>query len=116
MDDAAKASYQSLPPLERARAFESLVRSGTRPAQIARSLGKSLAYVSNTLRLLKLPILVQEGLISGTITEGHARALLALNSEKQILAVYREILVKNANVRQTEEMVRKAVQEKLSSS
>ncbi len=108
MDDEAKALSQSLPPLERAKLFESIITAGTRASRIARELGKSLSYVSNSIRLLKLPPLVQEGLLSNTISEGHARALLALKDEKQILNVYREILVTNANVRQAEELVRKA--------
>lgn len=108
MDESVKNSYQSLPPLERARLFKHLNENGISSSQIARELGKSLAYVSNTIRLLKLPLLVQEGLISNTISEGHARALLSLKDEQSILTIYREVLVKNANVRETEELVRKA--------
>lgn len=107
MEDAVKASYQSLPPLERARLFQTLIKNGSYASQVARDLGKSLSYVSNTLRLLKLPAMVQEGLMSNTLSEGHARALLALKDDKQMLSVYREILINSANVRQTEEMVRK---------
>lgn len=100
------ASYQSLPPLERAHYFHRLIVEGTPASQIARTIGKSLAYVSNTLRLLKLPIMVQEGLASNTITEGHARALVGIKDEEQALSIYREILVSNATVRRAEELVR----------
>lgn len=109
MDDAVNNTYQSLPPLERAARFQFLIQNGTSASQIARSLGKSLAYVSNTLRLLRLPPIIQEGLISNTISEGHARALLGLKNEQQMVAAYKEIILTNASVRQAEALVRRSV-------
>jgi ParB family chromosome partitioning protein len=63
--------------------------------------------VTNTIRLLKLPNTVQAALAEGKITEGHARALLGLNSTQAQLAVLQAILKRELNVRQTEELVRK---------
>src|SRR3989344_4967037 len=105
MDDEAKNIYLSLPPLERATRFQFLLTQGTTSSQIARGLGKSLAYVSNSLRLLRLPPIIQEGLISNTISEGHARSLLGLRNEQQMVAVYKEIIVNGLSVRQAEEQV-----------
>lgn len=75
--------------------------------EIADRVGKSRVSVTNTLRLLKLPATVQQTLSDGRITEGHARALLALTSTQAQLAVLQVILKLDLNVRQTEELVRK---------
>jgi len=99
-----------LPPLDRALLFQSIIQKGTKASEIARSIGKSLAYVSNSLRLLRLPPIVQEGLMSKTISEGHARALVSLTDPEYILTIYREIIVSNASVRQAEMLVRKMVE------
>jgi len=109
MDDAAKNIYLSLPSLERATRFQFLISQGTSASQIARGLGKSLAYVSNTLRLLKLPPIIQEGLISNTVSEGHARALLGLKNEQQMVAVYKEVIMNGLSVRQAEALVKQSV-------
>jgi ParB family chromosome partitioning protein len=73
---------------------------------IAKQYGKSLAYVSNTFRLLALPSIIQEGLISNTISEGHARALLMIKSTADKITVYRKILLEKLNVRETEKLAR----------
>jgi ParB family transcriptional regulator, chromosome partitioning protein len=63
--------------------------------------------VSNTLRLLKLPEKVKTALLQGSISEGHARAILALSTTQAQLAVLEMIERNSLNVRQTEELVRK---------
>jgi ParB family chromosome partitioning protein len=75
--------------------------------EIAARVGKSRVAVTNTLRLLKLPEVVQNALISGDITEGHARALLALTTPQSQSAVLQIILRNGLSVRQTEELVKK---------
>lgn len=75
--------------------------------EIADRVGKSRVSVTNTLRLLKLPATVLQSLSDGKITEGHARALLALTSTQAQLAVLQVILKLDLNVRQTEELARK---------
>lgn len=112
MRDGENDSYLLLKPLERARHFRHLIEEeGVSPSELARSIKKSLSFVSNTLRLLKLPHLVQEGLISEEISEGHARALLTARHHTHIVTVYREILISNISVRDTEHMLRKLNQE-----
>jgi ParB family chromosome partitioning protein len=80
--------------------------------EIAKRVGKSRVSVTNTLRLLNLPPSVLEALSAGKISEGHARALLALPNAKAQAAALQTVLDKSLNVRQTEELVRKLSGEK----
>jgi ParB family chromosome partitioning protein len=68
--------------------------------------------VTNTLRLLKLPDSVKNALIERRISEGHARALLALSTGEAQSAALRSVLAQDLNVRQTEQLVRKLSGEK----
>src|SRR3990170_4092268 len=69
-----------LNPIDRAKAFDRLMSEfGLGNSEIAQKVGKSPAYVSNSLRLLQLPDALKDGLLSGLITEGHARALAAID-------------------------------------
>lgn len=97
-----------LNPIESAEAYQQLNDEfGLSHDQIAAKVGKSRTSITNTLRLLKLPIELQQALIDEMISEGHARALLALpNSESQV-ACLQIILNQSLNVRQTEQLVRK---------
>lgn len=99
---------EDLNALERAKAFQRLVsefRLTTR--EISQRVGKSWAYVSNSLRLLRLPDLLKDGLLSGQTSEGHARALAALEDPKLITEAYKKILQENLSVRGTEDTVRR---------
>jgi ParB family transcriptional regulator, chromosome partitioning protein len=97
-----------LTPLEAAEAFRQLVDDfDLSHEQIAKQLGKSRTAVTNTLRLLKLPDNVRQALASGEISEGHARALLALPTTQAQSAALQSILKHDLNVRKTEELVRK---------
>jgi ParB family chromosome partitioning protein len=80
--------------------------------QIAERVGKSRVAVTNTLRLLKLPDVIQQALVDGRISEGHARALLALSTQEAMQAALSTILAQEMTVRQTEELVRKLGGEK----
>lgn len=102
-----------LNPLERAKAFEKLMNDfSLSVADIARRISKSSSFVSNTMRLLILPDAVKDGLISGMITEGHARALLGIPDVKEMIEVYKILLKESANVRRAEELARR-VKEKM---
>ena len=79
---------------------------------IASRVGKSRVTVTNTLRLLKLPKVVQSALVEGQISEGHARSLLALENPQAQLAAMHMVIRDGLNVRQTEELVRKYSGEK----
>jgi ParB family chromosome partitioning protein len=97
-----------LTPLEAAEAYRQLIEEFTLShEEIATQVGKSRTAVTNTLRLLKLPANVQQALVDGRISEGHARALLALPTPEAQEAALRVILKQELSVRQTEELVRK---------
>jgi ParB family chromosome partitioning protein len=102
-----------LDPLEAAEAYRQLVDDfHLSHEEIADRVGKSRVTVTNTLRLLKLPEAIKRALIDKRISEGHARALLALPTPQAQLAVLRTILAHDLNVRQAEELVRKMSGEK----
>lgn len=99
---------EDLNPLERAKAFQRLVSEfGLSTREIAQKISKSWGYVSNSLRLLRLPDILKDGLLSGQTTEGHARALAALEDPKLIVEVYKRVLKETLSVRGTEESVRR---------
>jgi ParB family chromosome partitioning protein len=75
--------------------------------EIAARVGKSRTAVTNTLRLLKLSAPVRQALLAGAISEGHARALLALPTSQAQAAALDTILKSGWNVRQAEDLVRR---------
>jgi ParB family chromosome partitioning protein len=97
-----------LSPLEQAEAYRQLAEEfNLSHEEISERVGKSRSAITNTLRLLKLPASVQKALSEGLISEGHARALLALALPASQGAALHSILKNNLNVRQTEELVRR---------
>jgi ParB family chromosome partitioning protein len=97
-----------LNPLEEAAAYRQLVEEfGLTQEQVAERVGKSRSAVSNTLRLLRLPAQVCQALADETISEGHARALLALPAPEVQVAALKMVVDRDLNVRQTEELVRR---------
>lgn len=99
---------EDLNPIERAQAFERLIEEfGLPVSEIAKRIGKSDSYVSNTLRLLTLPDAIKDGLMSGAITEGHARAIAGLGDTKLMVDAYKTILSENASVRKAEDLARR---------
>jgi ParB family transcriptional regulator, chromosome partitioning protein len=97
-----------LNPLERAKAFERLQAEFTlQVSQIAERIGKSASYISNSMRLLKLPDALKDGLLTGVISEGHARALAAIEDSRVMIEAYKIVLKENASVRRAEELARR---------
>lgn len=97
-----------LNPLEEAAAYRQLMDDfGLTQEQVAEKVGKSRVTVANSVRLLRLPVEIKRALAEGQISEGHARALLALNERADQLKVLEAIVKKSLSVRQTEEMVRR---------
>src|SRR5471030_664225 len=93
--------------LESARAYRKLIDEfGLTQEQVAERVGKSRTVIANTVRLLRLPRRITEGLERGIITEGHARALLSFESEAQQLAVYDQILERGMTVRDVENVAK----------
>jgi ParB family transcriptional regulator, chromosome partitioning protein len=118
-DDASEQQYLELAlienvqrtdlnPLEAAEAYRQLTADfNLSHEEIAARVGKSRTAITNTLRLLKLPPSIQQYLVDGYISEGHARALLALPNHQAQTALVEIVIDKDLNVRQTEELVRK---------
>jgi ParB family chromosome partitioning protein len=98
---------ENLNPMERATAYRRLQDEFhlTQEA-VARRVGRSQPSVANTLRLLALPPEVQASLTAGRITEGHARALLAIEDPRHLLSVWKEVEAKGLSVRETESRAR----------
>ncbi len=104
---------ENLNPLEEANGYKELSdRFGYTQEKISEIVGKSRSAVANALRLLNLPESVGEMVSSGSLSMGHARALLSLEDEK-IQKEIAELVVRNdLSVRETERLVRNAVKEK----
>lgn len=97
-----------LNPLEEAAAYRQLIDEfGLTQEAVAERAGKSRAAVANALRLLALPEGLRASLLSGEISEGHARALLGLTDDDLRLQAWREVVNGSLSVRQTEELVRR---------
>jgi len=94
--------------LDRAKGFERLMNEfGLTTSEIAVRIGKSVAYVSNSIRLLSLPDALKDGLLSGLISEGHARALAAIDDQSLMVEAYKIILRESGSVRRAEELARR---------
>jgi ParB family chromosome partitioning protein len=96
---------EDLTALEEAVAYRRLIDEfGRTQANVAEALGKSRSHVANTLRLLGLPDFVQRRLEDGTLTAGHARALLGADDPAALAA---EVIRRGLNVRVTEQLVKR---------
>jgi ParB family chromosome partitioning protein len=96
-----------LNPLERAQGFKRMMDEfGLGTAEIAQRIGKSQAYVSNSLRLLTLPDALKDALLSGIVTEGHIRALAGIEDPNEMIEALRQILREGGSVRRAEELSR----------
>jgi len=97
-----------LNPIDRAKSFERLMTEfNLTNSEIAGRVSKSPAFVSNSLRLLDLPDALKDGLISGVISEGHARALAAIDDTQAMIEAYKTILREGGSVRRAEELARR---------
>jgi ParB family transcriptional regulator, chromosome partitioning protein len=115
MNDAQTASAalienlqrEGLTPIEEAVAYQQLLElHGLTQESLAQRLGKGQSTIANKLRLLNLPAAVQQGLLARSITERHARALLALPSEDLQIKLYEECVERGWNVKQMEDRVK----------
>jgi len=97
-----------LNPIDRAKGFERLMNEfGLTTSEVAIKIGKSVSYVSNTIRLLSLPDALKDGLLSGLISEGHARALAGIEDSELMIEAYKIILRESGSVRRAEELARR---------
>lgn len=92
-----------LNPVEEARSYLKLTQEfGLKQEEVAFKVGKSRSSVANKLRLLGLPVEIQRALMEGKITEGHAKALLAIENPEKQRALYELIIKSHLTVRQVE--------------
>jgi ParB family chromosome partitioning protein len=97
-----------LNPLEEAAAYQQLLDDfGFTHDQLAQRLGRSRSTITNALRLLALPAALQQHCIFGTLSAGHARALLALDRAEQQERAGQRVIAEGLSVRATEELVRR---------
>lgn len=107
---------ENLNPLEEAIAYRRLVNEfDLTQEEVARRVGKSRVHVTNTLRLLSLPLQVQEIIGSGALTAGHARALGAVDDAARQVELAQRAVARGLSVRALEEEVRKTAAQGASS-
>ncbi|RLB73335.1 MAG: chromosome partitioning protein ParB [Deltaproteobacteria bacterium] len=99
---------EDLNPLEEAEAYRYLMDSfDLLQEEVATRVGKDRSTIANALRLLRLPEKVKNDLIENRLSMGHARALLALEQEEDIIEASQEIIRKKLSVRETEKLIKK---------
>jgi|SRR3989338_2088579 len=101
----------NLDPIEEALAYKQLIdQYKLTQEEVAKKVGKGRTTVTNMLRLLNLPLKIQNALAEGKITEGHARSILALPGMEKQLALYDMIVLQQMTVRQVEDKVREMLE------
>lgn len=96
-----------LNPIEEAKAYRKLMDEfGMSQEAVAQKMGKSRSAIANTSRLLQLPVEIQRALAEGKISEGHAKAILALDNPEKQRALFELILQGGLTVRETEAKAR----------
>lgn len=106
---------EDLNPIERAEAFDQLAtKFDFTHREIAEKIGKSREYVSNSMRLLKLPDKIKNAIISGKMTEGHARPIMMLRDKpEEQETLFKEVIHKKLTVREAESIARRSAQDKV---
>lgn len=101
---------EDLNPIEEARAYKKLIETlGLTQEMVGERVGRDRSYVTNYLRLLKLPEDLQELLQSGRISTGHARTLLGVDQPDLQRRIARRVIEQGLSVRATEQLVKAAV-------
>lgn len=104
---------EDLNPIEEAKAYKKLIgKFDLTQAEVADSVGKSRSAIANSLRLLNLVPEIQDYVSRETLTVGHARALLALDTTTEQKEVAKEVIENNLSVRETENLVKNLTTEK----
>lgn len=97
---------KDLNPMEKAKGYHRLMEEfNLTQEQVAKKMGKARASIANTLRLLTLPELIQKAIAQERITEGHAKALLSVDTEEKRKALLKRILGLGLTVRETEKIM-----------
>ncbi len=96
-----------LSAIEEAMAYAEMIEEfGITQAELAQRVGKSRSHITNSLRLLQLPLLVQQAVMDERLSMGHARALLSLKHPKKIEQMAERVMAENWNVRRLEQALR----------
>jgi ParB family chromosome partitioning protein len=99
---------EALDPIEEAKAYQTLIEKiGLTHEKLSERVGKQRVTITNSLRLLSLPPEVMDMVSRGTLSAGHARALLALENRGDLLVAARYVSSKGFSVRRTESFVRR---------
>ncbi|NIQ95706.1 MAG: ParB/RepB/Spo0J family partition protein, partial [Desulfuromonadales bacterium] len=99
---------EDLNPIEEAEAYRNLMDGfDLTQDEVARRVGKERPTVANSLRLLRLPRIVQQDVVAGQFSMGHARALLSMESEDEIVELRNQVAGKGLSVRELEALIRK---------
>ncbi|MEH7251048.1 ParB/RepB/Spo0J family partition protein [Neobacillus niacini] len=97
---------EDLNPIEEGQAYQTLMEKlKFTQEEVAKRLGKSRPHVANHIRLLSLPVKIQELISNGTISMGHGRALLGLRQKAKLPALVDKIVQESLNVRQLEKLI-----------
>lgn len=101
---------ERLNPIEIAQAYKRLMSEcHLTQEEIAEKIGKDRTTVANTIRLLKLPEVIQKALVEEKITMGHARAILSLPNERLQILAYEKVVEENLSVRKIEKLAKSVV-------
>lgn len=105
---------QNLNPIEEAEAIEALMDEfGLTQDEASKRIGRSRSSVANLLRLLDLPDSVREYVVSGVLSAGHAKAILALENKDRTEEAAKVVIAAEMSVRDTEKLIKKMNAEKL---
>jgi len=104
---------EDLNPVEEAFAYQALIdKFGLTQERLSKEVGKSRSYIANTLRLVNLPDEVLEMLRDGKLSEGHARTLLGLADESQMVLLAQKVVERQMSVREVEAAVKRILAQK----
>jgi len=98
---------KDLNPLEEALAFKTIIdRDTITQEELSKRVGRSRSYIANMIRLLELPDEIKKFVSRGTITVGHAKAIMALNEKEKQVEIAKKVAEEGLSVRETEDLVR----------
>lgn len=96
---------EDLNPIEEAEGLRQMTETfGMTQEQVSKSVGKSRPYITNSIRLLKLPDYIRESVAQGDLSAGHGRALIGISNESERKALWKKIIEEDLSVRETEKL------------
>lgn len=104
---------EDLNPIEEAEGLNQMIKTyGLTQAEVSKSVSKSRPYITNALRLLKLPEDIKSYVVEGQLTTGHARALLAVEDKEKQMMLCKKVIEDGLSVRKIEELAKKEAEPK----